>query len=856
MFVGVTGFVGGSAFGGTAVLAVNPCVSGGAVTHWVGGSGDWDTAAKWDNGVPNSTTTACITASGTYVVTVGITGGEAAKALELGGVSGTQTLQIFGQPFNHHGLLTLANQDPALGVEAHGVIVLAETHSVNNVPEPTEGNIKTTSGTLTNRGSIVSANVATGPNSIAGNLDNQGLLQLNETLISPFAATWTTSGNVTIAAGKEVDLNWGPSGSFTQLAGTFANGGVFDQTGGVFLAAGSGTETGNPLQFDGQVTISPSGTGSGSFEMRSGSDILGSDIAAGYTVRVAGRVSNHNGGLTVPVSRTNHGTIRLGSVDGTSGTLTVAAGATLTNTNTIVSDVNNNSSNVDHISGTLDNQGNLQFDENTTSNFASTWTSSGSISVGAGKEVDLNWTAGGASFSQTAGTFVNNGVFLQAGGVFLATGTGSETGNALQFDGHVTISPSGTGTGTFDVRSGNDTLGSDIGAGYIVKVGGRPQNHHGALIVPVARTNNGTIALGGGDGTQGTLQIDSAALINKGSIVSGYTDVSQTNNGPNHLLGPINNLGQITALVNDIDRSGAIVNSGTITVGANRSMSFASLTQSGGVTNIAQGGTLSTDSGTVTLQGGMLSGDGTVHASVANGGGTVHPGHSPGTLTVQGNYVQTAGDLAIDVAGTAAGTGYSQLAVTGNASLAGTLHVTTSAPQTASLQILTANAVTGQFATATFAGQTDTITYHTNDVTLNAIASVTPPPAPPFTALVPARLLETRSGAGFSTVDGQYLGSGVQAGGSVVALTVAGRAGIPADASAVVLNVTVTDPAAAGFVTVFPCGAAQPTASNLNFVAGTTIPNAVITKIGDGGKVCLYTSQATQLIVDANGYFP
>ena len=39
-------------------------------------------------------------------------------------------------------------------------------------------------------------------------------------------------------------------------------------------------------------------------------------------------------------------------------------------------------------------------------------------------------------------------------------------------------------------------------------------------------------------------------------------------------------------------------------------------------------------------------------------------------------------------------------------------------------------------------------------------------------------------------------------------------------AAAVVLNVTVTGAQGSGFVTVFPCGEALPTASNLNFVAG------------------------------------
>ncbi|MUH50870.1 MAG: N-acetylmuramoyl-L-alanine amidase [Actinobacteria bacterium] len=48
----------------------------------------------------------------------------------------------------------------------------------------------------------------------------------------------------------------------------------------------------------------------------------------------------------------------------------------------------------------------------------------------------------------------------------------------------------------------------------------------------------------------------------------------------------------------------------------------------------------------------------------------------------------------------------------------------------------------------------------------------------------------------------------------------------------------------------------MPTASNLNFVAGQTVPNAVIAKLGTNGKVCLYTSAVTHLIVDVNGVFP
>jgi len=70
------------------------------------------------------------------------------------------------------------------------------------------------------------------------------------------------------------------------------------------------------------------------------------------------------------------------------------------------------------------------------------------------------------------------------------------------------------------------------------------------------------------------------------------------------------------------------------------------------------------------------------------------------------------------------------------------------------------------------------------------------------------------------------------------------------------LNVTATATAESGFVTVFPCGSALPDASNLNFSRAQTIPNLVIAKIGTAGKVCLYTSAGTDLIADANGYFP
>ena len=123
-----------------------------------------------------------------------------------------------------------------------------------------------------------------------------------------------------------------------------------------------------------------------------------------------------------------------------------------------------------------------------------------------------------------------------------------------------------------------------------------------------------------------------------------------------------------------------------------------------------------------------------------------------------------------------------------------------------------------------------------------------------YVPLTPARLLETRPG--LTTTDGQAQGTGPIPAGTTLELQITGRAGIPTDATAVVLNITVTEPQTNGHITVLPCGQPTPTASNLNYTTGTTIPNAVITKIGTNGKVCLHTSGTTHLITDTNGYFP
>ncbi|MEY2445749.1 MAG: hypothetical protein QOE00_2329, partial [Ilumatobacteraceae bacterium] len=118
-----------------------------------------------------------------------------------------------------------------------------------------------------------------------------------------------------------------------------------------------------------------------------------------------------------------------------------------------------------------------------------------------------------------------------------------------------------------------------------------------------------------------------------------------------------------------------------------------------------------------------------------------------------------------------------------------------------------------------------------------------------YVPLNPARLLDTRTGDG-----GNISALSTQA---MTELKVAGLGGVPATgATAVVLNVTVDSPWTAGFITAWPSGEGQPTVSNLNYVAGQTVPNLVTVKLGPNGRVNLFNSQGyTQLIADVVGYY-
>jgi filamentous hemagglutinin family protein len=144
--------------------------------------------------------------------------------------------------------------------------------------------------------------------------------------------------------------------------------------------------------------------------------------------------------------------------------------------------------------------------------------------------------------------------------------------------------------------------------------------------------------------------------------------------------GPVTYDGGTTNLISIISSAPFSINAGILNLsgtGANAS-NFPSLTIGGGTLGATLGGNGTINASTLNvLAGGVLTGSRIVNGSVNNLGGVVAMGASPGTITINGDYLQgSGGTLQVEMAGTTAGSQYDQLIVNGNATLGGTLNVT------------------------------------------------------------------------------------------------------------------------------------------------------------------------------------
>jgi glucose/arabinose dehydrogenase len=116
-----------------------------------------------------------------------------------------------------------------------------------------------------------------------------------------------------------------------------------------------------------------------------------------------------------------------------------------------------------------------------------------------------------------------------------------------------------------------------------------------------------------------------------------------------------------------------------------------------------------------------------------------------------------------------------------------------------------------------------------------------------FTSTNPSRILDTRSAIG---------ASGAVTAGGQIDVQVTGKGGVPTSGvSAVAMVVTTVNPAAAGFVTVWPTDKPIPTASALNPMGNDVRANLVIVPVSAAGKVSMFASAKMDLLADVAGWF-
>ncbi|MBT3374776.1 MAG: hypothetical protein HN406_04215, partial [Lentisphaerae bacterium] len=514
----------------------------------------------------------------------------------------------------------------------------------------TGGNDASTShaGVISGSGGLTKA--GSGTFTIAAASTHTGATMVNDgTLRLGLANALSDSTAVTIAAGKTLDLD-GNSDTIGSLAGA----------GSVTLGAGTLTAGAD----DSSTTFSGVVSGSG-----------GLTKAGTGTFTISG-ANTYTGATAV-----NDGTLKLGADNALSDStaVTVAGGATL--------DLDGNSDTVASLAG------------------------AGDVALGTG-----TLTTGDANDTTLSGVMSGSGGLTKVGsGTFTLSGANTYTGATAVDDGTLKLGASDVlsnstattvaASKTLDLDGNSDTIGSLAGAGNVMlgvgtlTAGASNASTTFSGIISgsggLAKSGNGTFTISGANTYTGVTTVSAGTLqLGASDVIADSSDVSVAGtldlDGNSDTVGALSGNGSIT------------LGAGTLTAGDGANTTFGGvISDNGGLTKTGAGTlTLSgvnTYTGATTITGGTLSvtgslantavavntgttlkGTGTIVGTVTSTGGTVAPGVSPGTLTTGSIVLDSNSTFSIELDGTAAGTGYDQLVVTGtvslgNATLSGTL---------------------------------------------------------------------------------------------------------------------------------------------------------------------------------------
>jgi RHS repeat-associated protein len=536
---------------------------------------------------------------------------------------------------------------------------------------------------------------------------NEGLLEATSGGILDLTGSWTSSGTITPDGGiVSLDGSWTNSNTSTipvanggalNLSGTWSNSGPIAVSSSSTLNISGNWSNSVNLSASGSSTINLSGTWFNSGPI---------DVSAGSTLSSSGNWSN-----SANLSASGSSTINLSGTWSNSATISVVSstlnlgGAFKTSQLGAISAPGS----VVNLAGTLTNDGTLSLTDATGPMYLAGGTINGGTVTTSGSNVLFATVPGGIlngislqgtldeSLFYPVTVNVTNGLTLDNGTILMA---GSHPGsNVLHFSGDEAVG--GAGSIQF-VHSADEfpVINSDSGLmiGPNVTIDGITGTigDSGGTI-----TNNGIIAADGG----GTITVQNYTNFANGTLTGGTWRVSNssilrlsganiaTNSGTivldgagDHIYSDTGTTDALAGLATNAAggqltlRNGAglslpsLTNAGTLTVDASSTLAVNSLTQTGGAA-VVQGTVGAGAASTVNLLGGTFTVTGTINASLTNAA-ELDLGSAPAAMQITGDYVQTAaGALIMKVGGSAPGSGYDQLNVSGTATFDGTLNV-------------------------------------------------------------------------------------------------------------------------------------------------------------------------------------
>ena len=441
--------------------------------------GSWADPARWSPaGVPTAADDMCITASGTYTVT--LTGSRAANSIQVGSSgAGLATLAVEGV-----GCSASAQLDVTGTAEVFGRGRLDLTSSGCGAVQ----SVVQTGGGLTNDGSVRTVAGVGGTRYLRGDVLNRGSVSIGApTEFDTAGTTWDNQGPVAVDAALAV--RGGPT--FIARSGTIASSGAGALTvSGASFEQRGGSTTGAAIVLL-NATFSSTGAGGASFVAHQSATVSGT-IGASQSLRVEAVACSYNTQVDVTGNLTNAGSLTL-TTTGCGGAYALLQGpGLLTNTTTGTISSTAGTGGERYLRMSVRNQGSVVVSQPTAFDLAGTeFDNRGTLT--------LTQPLGtvGATFTNTSGSVAASGAGLvrATGGSTFTQANASTTGTAVEIlNSTLAFAPASTGSSRFTLHQ-TSSLSGNVPAGASVTIEAVACSYNTAVTAAGAFTNAGTIRL-------------------------------------------------------------------------------------------------------------------------------------------------------------------------------------------------------------------------------------------------------------------------------------------------------------------------------------------------------------------------